>query len=87
MSWFRRYRQLLSTFSPSTGKYLSTVSGCHTLAEAVLVPSLSLRRLKRSFHGVSSLLTFKYIIKSIAGQDPKTGRKYTKSFLLNKPYY
>ena len=43
--------KLLSAFSPAGSQYSPAVSRGHSLAESVLVFSLSLRRLKGAYHG------------------------------------
>jgi len=47
---FVSYGQLLATFSAAGSKYAATVSGSHSLKEAVFVTSFALRWLKGSFH-------------------------------------
>ena len=45
-----RYGQAQTTFGTTTGKHLAAIGGRHAGTETMLVDSLSVRRLKCSFH-------------------------------------
>ena len=49
MTKFSRYWNFLSSFSPSTSKYFSSIYRSHSFSETVFVSSLSFWWLKRSF--------------------------------------
>ena len=49
MSWFRRYRQLMSSFGTTTSKDFSTICSSHSLHKPVFISSFSFRGLKCSF--------------------------------------
>ena len=44
------YGQFLATFSAACSQYAATVSGSHSLQEAVFVTTLALGRLECTFH-------------------------------------
>ncbi len=49
-------RQFLSALRSSAGQYFSSVGSAHSLSEPVLIFSLTIRRLIRSFHDIPQLL-------------------------------
>src|SRR5690606_11804168 len=84
---FRRYSQLVSSFCSSGSQNSSAICSSHSFSKAVLVFSLSIRRLECSFHDRISLSNCS-LDSPCFGIDPKKDCKDMYHFLKYKslPY-
>jgi len=86
-----RNGQLLAALCTTCCQYLTTVSGCHSLTETVLVDSLPARRLECSFHRHNSIFLY-FVFKKLSFAEckgitflafPKILTQYFKVYALN----
>ena len=86
---FVRNGELLPAASTTRRQYTATVLRCHSLAEAVLVHSSSVVRLKCSFHFLSYLFVIDLLIRPKASETATykpsaLGCKITHNFRITK---